>query len=387
VTLKKTLSSLTKPQLLNSSASSYPFYASIDVRDAGFKMAVCDLNLFPGGFNNLASDAVQKASRVACQYLELHCPQAQNILLIPEQHTHNAFYAQNLRVLLDILKSTGKQIRTGWLSHKPHRFEFPDGFFIDTFEVKNSDNKLSTLNEKADAVFLNHDFSAGFPAYFQSVKTPFFPSFQLGWHKRRKHVFFEHYNAYATQTAESLGIDPWYLTIQTERVEDVDFSTGQLPESLFEASQRILTTQQHYYEKYKIEQKPFVFIKNNSGTYGMGIMKISSLEELHHLNRRHRNKMSIGKNGAKIQSVIVQEGIPSKVSWQNHPAEPVIYMMMNEILGGFLRVNDQKTPQENLNSQGMTFHPLASYKPWELIAQIALQATVLESQNLLQNDR
>ena len=30
-----------------------PFYSSVDLRNAGFKLAPVDTNLFPGGFNNL----------------------------------------------------------------------------------------------------------------------------------------------------------------------------------------------------------------------------------------------------------------------------------------------------------------------------------------------
>ncbi|MDP2246981.1 MAG: glutamate--cysteine ligase, partial [Nitrosomonadales bacterium] len=29
-----------------------PFYASVDLRNSGFKLAPVDTNLFPGGFNN-----------------------------------------------------------------------------------------------------------------------------------------------------------------------------------------------------------------------------------------------------------------------------------------------------------------------------------------------
>ena len=32
---------------------SSPFYASVDLRNSGFKLAPVDTNLFPGGFNNL----------------------------------------------------------------------------------------------------------------------------------------------------------------------------------------------------------------------------------------------------------------------------------------------------------------------------------------------
>ena len=32
-----------------------PFYGSVDLRNSGFKLAPVDMNLFPGGFNNLKS--------------------------------------------------------------------------------------------------------------------------------------------------------------------------------------------------------------------------------------------------------------------------------------------------------------------------------------------
>ena len=32
-----------------------PFYGSVDLRNSGFKLAPVDMNLFPGGFNNLNS--------------------------------------------------------------------------------------------------------------------------------------------------------------------------------------------------------------------------------------------------------------------------------------------------------------------------------------------
>ena len=33
-----------------------PFYCSVDLRNAGYKLAPVDTNLFPGGFNNLATE-------------------------------------------------------------------------------------------------------------------------------------------------------------------------------------------------------------------------------------------------------------------------------------------------------------------------------------------
>ena len=39
-----------------------PFYGSVDIRNAGYKMASIDMNLFPGGFNNLNPNFIPLAS-------------------------------------------------------------------------------------------------------------------------------------------------------------------------------------------------------------------------------------------------------------------------------------------------------------------------------------
>ena len=42
-----------------------PFYCSVDLRNAGFKLAPVDTNLFPGGFNNLAPEMLPLAVQAA----------------------------------------------------------------------------------------------------------------------------------------------------------------------------------------------------------------------------------------------------------------------------------------------------------------------------------
>ena len=42
-----------------------PFYTSVDLRNAGFKLAPVDTNLFPGGFNNLTTEMLPLAVQAA----------------------------------------------------------------------------------------------------------------------------------------------------------------------------------------------------------------------------------------------------------------------------------------------------------------------------------
>ena len=62
-----------------------PFYCSVDLRNAGFKLAPVDTDLFPGGFNNLTPEMLPLAVQAAMAAIEKICPEAKNLLLIPER--------------------------------------------------------------------------------------------------------------------------------------------------------------------------------------------------------------------------------------------------------------------------------------------------------------
>jgi len=87
---------------------------------------------------------------------------------------------------------------------------------------------------------------------------------------------------------------------------------------------------------------------------------INDIDSLKNLNRKQRTKMSKIKGGNKLNSVILQEGIYSyeKFKPTNHVAEPVIYSFGHNLVGGFYRMHDLKNNSENLNSPGMSFHPI-----------------------------
>jgi glutamate--cysteine ligase len=93
-----------------------PFYGSVDIRNAGYKMSSIDMNLFPGGFNNINSDFLATAVIAAQDAVERACPTAKSILLVPENHTRNTFYLQNVYALSKILEAAGFEVRVGSLN-------------------------------------------------------------------------------------------------------------------------------------------------------------------------------------------------------------------------------------------------------------------------------
>jgi glutamate--cysteine ligase len=96
----------------------------------------------------------------------------------------------------------------------------------------------------------------------------------------------------------------------------------------------------------------------------MSVMTVRNGEELLALNKKQRNKMASGKEGLGVSNVIIQEGVYTfETLGEGNVAEPVVYMMDHFVVGGFYRVHQNKGVDENLNSPGMHFEPLAFATP------------------------
>ena len=65
-----------------------PLYASVDIRNAGFKLAPVDTNLYPDGWHNLSPDTLPLAVQAAQAAIEKICPEARNLLIVPENGKH-----------------------------------------------------------------------------------------------------------------------------------------------------------------------------------------------------------------------------------------------------------------------------------------------------------
>jgi glutamate--cysteine ligase len=98
-----------------------PFYSSVDLRNSGCKLAPVDTNLFPGGFNNLNPSFLPLAVQAVMVAIERHCPDAANLLLVPENHTRNTFYLRNVSHLRTILRQAGLNVRIGTLIPRSKR--------------------------------------------------------------------------------------------------------------------------------------------------------------------------------------------------------------------------------------------------------------------------
>ncbi len=342
-----------------------PFYCSVDLRNSGFKRAPVDTNLFPGGFNNLAPEMLPLAVQAAMAAIDKYCPDARNLLLIPEKHTRNTFYLQSGARLMQIFRQTGLNVRLGSLSDdikEATTIDLPDGSTLTLEPIERSANgrRVGVRNFDPCTVLLNNDLSSGIPAILEDLhEQTLLPPLHAGWAVRRKTNHFAAYDDVAKKFSKLIDIDPWMVNPYFAKCSGINFHERTGEECLATSVDTVLAKIRKKYKEYGIKETPFVIVKADAGTYGMGIMTVKDASEVVGLNRKQRNKMAVVKEGLEVSQVIIQEGVLTNERIHDAVAEPVVYMMDRYVVGGFYRVHAERGVDENLNAPGASFVPLA----------------------------
>lgn len=335
-----------------------PVYSSFDIRDNGTKAAIIDSNLFPAGFNNLNDKAKEKAAKAFRECINEKFGDINSILIIPERFTRNKFYLQNVLEIKRISEKAGYKTAVGTLGDEDVELETSGKEILKLERIQKEGNKIKTESMIPEFILLNNDFSVEVPEFLKNISQKIMPPFELGWHHRKKSNHFNYYDMLVKKFAKEFDIDPWLLSSFNEHVNKVDFKKKEGFETVKQKVDEVLEKIRKKYDEYNIKEKPFVFVKDNSGTFGMGILKVESGEEILNLNSNERRKMSHGKNRSEINSVIIQEGISTKFDSKKEVGEPVIYTVGGKVVGGFMRLHSQKGVRENINSPGMRFDEL-----------------------------
>jgi glutamate--cysteine ligase len=235
----------------------------------------------------------------------------------------------------------------------------PDGNSITLEPLIRTGNRLGIRDFDPCVVVLNNDLSSGAPEVLKNIEQTILPPLDAGWYSRRKSRHFAAYHQLATQFAELLDIDSWLIDPYFAVCNQVNFHEKVGEECLAAQVDAVLQQVRVKYAEYGVKQAPFVIMKADAGTYGMGIMTVKDASEVRDLNRRQRNKMAVVKEGMQVSDVLVQEGVYTFEDVNEAVAEPVVYMIDRYVVGGFYRVHTERGVDENLNAPGMRFEPLA----------------------------
>ncbi|MDD3651753.1 glutamate--cysteine ligase [Immundisolibacter sp.] len=349
-------------------ATPAPVYCSVDLRNAGFKLAPVDTNLFPAGFNNLGERFLPLCVQAMQVALERVCPRSSRVLLVPESHTRNLFYLENVAALRRIVEAAGYAVRIGSLLAdlaEPQTVKLPSGASLLLEPIQRHGNRVGVAGFDPCFVLLNNDLSAGRPAILEGIEQTIVPPMALGWSSRRKSVHFGHYRDVAREFGARIDLDPWFIDPYFRQCGQVDFLAREGEQCLAGNVEVLLESIRRKYREYGIDREPFVIIKADAGSYGMGVMTARSVDDVRDLNRKERKRMAASKDSRAVREVIIQEGVYTFETVGDPPAvaEPVVYMIDQHVVGGFYRVHTERGPDENLNAPGMHFEPLAFVEP------------------------
>ena len=340
-----------------------PFYCSVDIRNAGFKLAPVDTNLYPSGWNNLTPAMLPLAVQAAMAAIEKICPEARNLLIIPENQTQNTFYLSNVAQLRRIFHMAGMNVRIGSINpeiKKITTIELPDGDGIRLEPVIRGKRRLGVKDFDPCTILLNNDLSAGVPGILEDLHEQYLlPPLHAGWSTRRKSRHFQSYEEVAKRFGKLIGVDPWLINPMFNKCGAVDLSEAAGTECVTTNVDALLTKIRRKYKEYGINEKPFVIVKADNSSAGMGIMTVRDVKDLEVLYQGRRDAEGDVAVAQQLAELIVQEGVLTNERINEAVAEPVVYMMDRYVVGGFYRVHAGRGIDENLNAPGSRFVPLA----------------------------
>ncbi|MFV9876119.1 MAG: glutamate--cysteine ligase [Rickettsiales endosymbiont of Dermacentor nuttalli] len=360
------------------------FYTSVDLRYSGYKLTPVDTNLFPAGFNNISDQAKKHASRLADNFLSTHFQNVNKIIIVAENYSRNLYYLDNLVALKHMLENTNRVVEIATIGGDNVKLESASKGEVTFYTVKKNDLGYLATNKGfiPDIIILNNDLTNGVPSVLKEIKQPIVPSVHLGWHNRRKSIYFNYYNKILQSFCNAFNIDSFLLQALFTTCKNLDFKHKEGLEVLAEQANILLSQLKEKYKIYNIKDEPYLFIKADKGTYGRGIMVAKSVDEILYMNKKHRNSMHVIKDGIHNKEVILQEGIRTIENINGKFAEPLIYLVNNTPIECIYRVNRDHDEFNSLNSTGMYF--INNYKSKHvsvlyLVAQLANLAAIYEA--------
>ncbi|MBX3645434.1 MAG: glutamate--cysteine ligase [Rubrivivax sp.] len=334
-----------------------PFYCAVDLRNAGFKLAPVDTDLFPGGFNHLTPEMLPLAVQAAMAAIEKICPEAKNLLLLPGTQVRNTFYLASVQQLVSVFTQAGLNVRLGALDpavKQAQRLPLADGSELLLEPLVRTRGRLGLKNFDPCTILLNTDLAEGVPAVLQNLHEQYLlPPLHAGWGVRRKSHHLRSYEELAKKFAKLLGMDPWLINPMYAHCGKVDVAQRDGLDCVRGHVETLLGKIKRKYKEYGINERPFVVVKPDAGSSGKGILTVRDPKDLDGLPQ------CAGQGEPAGGAIVVQEGVPTYERMNDAVAEPVVYMIDRYVVGGFYRIHADRGIDENLSAPGSRYVPLA----------------------------
>jgi glutamate--cysteine ligase len=293
--------------------------------------------------------------------IEKICPEARNLLIVPDNQVRNTFYLSNLAQLRRVFHMAGLNVRIGSISpdvKKATTIELPNGESITLEPVVRTKGRLGVKDFDPCTILLNTDLSAGVPGILEDLNEQYLlPPLHASWSTRRKSMHFKCYEEVCKRFGKLIGVDPWLINPMFDKCGAIDLETEVGLQTLTTHVDSLLTKIRKKYKEYGIKEKPFVIVKADDSSNGMGILTVREVKDMDAL----KAKIQSGAAGALkgLNELILQEGVLTNERMNDAVAEPVVYMMDRYVVGGFYRIHAERGVDESLAAPGSSYVPLA----------------------------
>ena len=310
-----------------------PFYTSVALRNAGFKLAPVDTSLFPHGWHNLTPEMLPLAVQAAMAAIEKICPEARNLLIIPENHLRGPSDLADVAQLQHIFNLAGLNVRVGSIDPELKQsitYTLPGGESVEVEPALRLRRRVGLKHFDPCTILLNNELTAGAPGILEELYEQYLlPPLQAGWTVRRRSRHFQSYEDVGKRFGKMLGIDHWLIHPISASAEA---GSGKKPlDALRAAVDLVLTKVRRKYKEYGIGEKPFVVIKADDAADSAGVALLRDVRELEALAEDAR----LPRSGHWL----VQEGVLTQERMHEAVAEPVVYTMDRYVVGGVYRVH------------------------------------------------
>ena len=338
-----------------------PFYCSVDVRNAGFKLAPVDTDLFPSGWNNLTPSMLPLAVQAAMAAIEKICPEARNLLIIPHNDLRSAAYLTNLSQMCRIFHMAGLNVRLGSINpdvKKSILLTLPDGETMKLEPVTRTRGRVGVKDFDPCTILLNNDLVAGVPGILEDLSEQYLlPPLHASWSTRRRSTHFKTYEEVAKRFGKLIGVDAWLINPMFDRCGGIDLASADGIEALTARVDTLLAKIKKKYKEYGIKEKPFVVVKADNLGSNAGLMRVRDSKDVAALALKACAVAGHPFHG--VQELILQEGLLTLERMNDAVAEPVVYMMDRYVVGGFYRIHATLGMDDDLNAPGSSFVTLA----------------------------
>ena len=347
-----------------------PFYAAVDIRNAGFKLAPVGTNLFPRGWRHLTPDMRPLAVQAAQAAIEKNCPDAHKLLIVPANGAQaDPSYLQSLVTMCDVFTTAGLQVRLGSIDpaiRQPTEVSAPGGQKLLLEPAQRIKGKLGLKHFLPCVVVLNNDLTGGTPGILEELHQQYLmPPLHAGWGVRRKSRHVAQYDDLAKRFGKLIGIDPWLINPLHDVALGLDLTSNEGLERVRAQVDALLTRVRRKCKEYSITDKPFVVVKVDNGPGGRGVKAIRDAAEVPTEEGRSLARSIMAEYHARgIQvaaqwDLLLQEGVPTHETIDGAPAEPVVYTLDRYVIGGVYRQRPGAAPDDNLNMADAAYAPLA----------------------------